>query len=62
MKKKVYILEPTNEALNTCAEIINRIPCFSLREYSPSRETLEFTIECREQDLPFVERMLAPYV
>ena len=36
MKKKVYILEPTHEALNACAEIINRIPCFSLREYSPA--------------------------
>lgn len=45
--------------------IANRIPCFIHVENKDPENTQTFiniAIECREADLPFVERVLAPFV
>lgn len=57
MIKKSYYLntedDATIDAINT---IIERIPCFIWEEND------ETVIQCREEDLPFVEKMLAPVI
>lgn len=41
--------------------IINEIPCFTDVKYLDDEE-LEFVIECRQEDLAYVEDMIAPFV
>lgn len=62
MKTKVYLLENSTEALRACLTVEKTIPCFTSRTYSSDRTYFEYEIQCREQDLPFVERTLAPHV
>lgn len=58
MKKVVYSIEKSAELNQTMRIIELLIPCF----VSYDEEKKELEIECREYDVPFVERMLAPYV
>ena len=62
MKTKVYLINNSSEAQQACSAVEMTIPCFASRTYAPDRTSFEYEIQCREQDLPLVERMLAPYV
>lgn len=61
MAIKCYLLENTSAAGNAITHIANMIPCF-FHELIIAEENLAITIECRDYDLAFVERTLAPYV
>ena len=61
MTTKCYFLDNSDAAVRTIDYITNVIPCF-IREFLNDKETLTITIECRDYDLAFVERTLAPYV
>lgn len=63
MVKKVYIVESCAEMELAVKEIENRIPCFDGFEYPKwNSDCILYWINCREPDLPFVEKMLAPFV
>lgn len=62
MKTKIYLLDNSPEAQQACSVVEMTIPCFASRTYSSDRTAFEYEIQCREEDLPFVERMLAPHV
>ena len=61
MTTKCYFLDNSDAAVRTIDYITNAIPCF-IRELLIDKETITVTIECRDADLAFVERTLAPYV
>ena len=61
MTTKCYFLDNSDAAILAIDYIIDAIPCF-IRELSIDKKTITFTIECRDADLTFVERTLAPYV
>lgn len=57
MIKKSYYLNYDNElVIDAMDRIIERIPCFVWEE---NDETI---IACREEDLPYVEKILAPVI
>lgn len=61
MKVKCYIVENSAECAEAVHSIEAAIPCFTnydLRE----DDSIEFTISCREEDLPFVENKIAEFV
>lgn len=61
MTKKVYYLFPCAEVELAINEIHRRIPCFShISELA--EDYFVYEIQCRDADLPFVEKMLAPFV
>ena len=62
MRTKVYLINNSSDAQQACSTVEKAIPCFTSRTYAPDRTTFEYEIQCREEDLPFVERTLAPYV
>ena len=62
MKKMCYYVECDSAAELAINEIRDRIPCFINTKLSIDGEYMTFEIECREQDIPFVERMIAPFV
>lgn len=62
MKTVCYLIGNTPEALQACHDVEMAIPCFTFRTYRSDRTSFEYEIQCREEDLPFVERVLAPHV
>lgn len=60
MIKKSYIVEPCAELDLAINEIERRIPCFDGWELN--EDYAIYWIHCRIPDLPFVEKMLAPFV
>lgn len=63
MIKKSYIVEPCAELDLAINEIERRIPCFDGWENPDwDDDCFIYWIHCRIPDLPFVERMLAPFV
>lgn len=61
MTTKCYFLDNTDAAARAVDYLANLIPCF-IRELLVTKEGLTVTIEARDEDLPTVERILAPYV
>lgn len=61
MTTKCYFLDNTDAAARAVDYLANLIPCF-IRDLLVTKEGLTVTIECRDADLPTVERILAPYV
>lgn len=61
MEIKCYIVENSAE----CAEAVNSIeaaiPCFTHYDLRDDN-SIEFTISCRVEDLPFVENKIAEFV
>lgn len=60
MKKVCYLLN-TYGINAVMTKIEDTFPCF-INGHRFSSEFYEVEIECREDDLPAIERMLAPYV
>lgn len=56
MIKKSYYLTLDDETCTALTAIAERIPCFIWEQDG------ETVIECRDEDVAFVERMLAPVV
>ena len=61
MTIKCYFLENSDSCVRAIDYITNAIPCF-IRELLVTNDGITLTIECRDADLAFVERTLAPYV
>lgn len=61
MTTKCYFLDNSAATVLAIDYITDAIPCF-IRELLIDKETITLTIECRDYDLAFVERTLAPYV
>lgn len=61
MTTKCYYLINSDACARTIDYIANVIPCF-IREFFIDKNGITLTIECRDYDLAFVERTLAPYV
>ena len=62
MTIKTYIVETSAElelALNIIKE---KIPCFIEWKFSEDDETAELTIQCRNEDVAFTQKMLACFV
>lgn len=63
MELKSYIVAPCAELELAINEIERRIPCFDGWEFPNwNSDSAIFWINCRKADLPFVERMLSPFV
>ena len=63
MTTKEYIVDNCHAAFKAFEEIANRIPCFV--EYDDRTQPLPYVsvcITCRNEDLAFVERMIAEFV
>lgn len=61
MTTKCYFLDNSDACARAIDYIANAIPCF-IREFFIDKNNITLTIECRDADLAFVERTLAPYV
>lgn len=61
MTTKCYYLTNSDACARAIDYIANVIPCF-IREFFIDKNGITLTIECRDYDLAFVERTLAPYV
>lgn len=61
MTTKCYFLENSDSCACAIDHIIDAIPCF-IRVLLFTNDGITLTIECRDADLAFVERTLAPYV
>lgn len=61
MTTKCYFLDNSDACARAIDYITNTIPCF-IREFFIDKKNITLTIECRDADLAFVERTLAPYV
>lgn len=61
MTTKCYFLENSDSCARAIDHIANAIPCF-IHELLITNDGIIVTIECRDYDLAFVERTLAPYV
>lgn len=62
MKKMCYYVECDSAVELAINEIRECIPCFISTKLSIDGEYMIFEIECREQDISFVERMISPFV
>lgn len=63
MIKKAYIVESCAEMELAVKEIEARIPCFDGFEFPEwNSNSIIYWINCREPDLPFVEKMLASFI
>lgn len=63
MTTKEYIVDNCHAAFITFEKIADRIPCFV--EYGDRTQPLPYVsvcITCRNEDLAFVERMIAEFV
>ena len=60
MKTLSYFLEPMAELDLALNIIVERIPC--LADWYVEEPYIVATITCREEDVAFVERMLASFV
>lgn len=62
MTTKTYIVE-TSAELDLALNIIKEtIPCFIDWKFSEDDETAELTIQCRDEDVTFTQKMLACFV
>lgn len=63
MIEKYYYVEPCAELNLVLNTIIEMIPCFA--DWFPLEEDdgyIVVKISCREEDIAYVERMIAPFV
>ena len=63
MTTKEYIIDNCHAAFQACDRITQQIPCFI--EYGDRTQPLHYVsvcITCRNEDLAFVERMIAEFV
>lgn len=62
MTTKTYIVE-TSAELGLAMNIIKeKIPCFIGWKFSEDDETAELTIQCRDEDVAYTQKMLACFV
>ena len=62
MTIKTYIVE-TSAELDLAVNIIKEtIPCFIGWKFSEDDETAELTVQCRDEDVVFTQKMLACFV
>lgn len=61
MENKVYYFEDTEEITKVLVTIGNAIPCF-MRPSIIEMGWIEVSIQCRAEDLAYVENMLAPFI
>jgi hypothetical protein len=61
MTTKGYLLETSLAAYKAVEKICNDFPCF-LRKAVVGDSYVEVEIQCRDEDLPAIERRLAPFV
>lgn len=61
MTLKGYFLKDSFDACRALDYLANAIPCFvsTIKMY---RGSIYVEIECRNEDVPTIERVLAPYV
>lgn len=62
MTTKTYIVETSAELDLTLNLIKENIPCFIGWKFSEDDETAELTIECRNEDVAYTQKMLACFV
>lgn len=60
MRTLSYFLEPMAELDLALNVIMERIPCFA--DWHAEEPYIVVTITCRQEDVAFVEYMLAPFV
>lgn len=60
MRTLSYFLEAVAELDLALNIIVERIPCFA--DWYVEEPCIVATITCRQEDVAFVERMLAPFV
>lgn len=62
MITKCYLLNANdNKVVKAITRICDLIPCF-IDAKTVSENRFEFTIRCHQEDIVYVERVLAPYV
>lgn len=62
MITKCYLLNSGDEkVVKAITKICDNIPCF-IDTKSVSKNRFEFSIRCRQEDIRFVEKILAPFV
>ena len=61
MTTKCYNLIACNDCWLAIENINNFIPCFTEHRHLGDN-IIEFTITCRDEDIAFVEKNLAPFV
>lgn len=62
MITKCYLLNANdNKVVKAITRICDLIPCF-IDAKTVSENRFEFTIRCRQEDIVYVERVLAPFV
>lgn len=62
MTTKTYIVE-TSAELDLALNIIKEtIPCFVEWKFSEDDEAAELTIQCRDEDVAYTQKMLACFV
>lgn len=62
MTTKTYIVETSAELELTVNIIKEKIPCFIGWKFSEDDEAAELTIECRNEDVAYTQKMLACFV
>lgn len=67
MTTKTYFLTQTDITEERLTVLLNSIPCFATVDWEeleevPMDEQFEFTIQCRNEDLRTVEKMLSDLV
>lgn len=67
MTTKTYFLTQTDITEERLTVLLNSIPCFATVDWEeleevPMGERFEFTIQCRNEDLRTVEKMLSDLV
>lgn len=67
MTTKTYTLTKTDITEERITTLLNSIPCFANIDWDnmeeiPNESQFEFTIQCRNEDLRTVEKMLADLV
>lgn len=62
MITKCYLLNSNDEkVVKAITKICDNIPCF-IDVNTVSTNRFEFTIRCRQEDIVYVEKVLAPFV
>jgi hypothetical protein len=61
MTTKGYLLETSLAAWQAVERVVMDFPCF-LRKAVCGDSYIELEIQCRDEDLPAIERRLAPFV
>lgn len=61
MEHKAYFLDNNAQTMSICQDIMYMIPCFTQIEIKNENYFI-FSIECRKEDIRFVEEKLAPFI